>query len=285
MSAIVTTVLLVGYLAVLAWLGIAGMRKTQSLSGFAIGNRDMHPALVGIAMASSIASTATFVINPGFVYTDGLSAFLHYGVAAQAGVIFGLLAVCKGFRRHGDQNASLTIPDWIRARYGNRTFALFFAIINLLSIAFIVLILFGCALLVTTLTGMSHVPALIAVTVVVFGYVMQAGAATLYHIPPFVFFVPYDHANTFDDFDIRLTIDDGEEVRQVSSISSEMSDWISVLVPAGAELTAEVHLASTWRTSLRDEEPNYRLFVVGGTQHWTSFKTKGDHQATPGIVD
>ena len=115
--------------------------------------------------------------------------------------------------------------------------------------------------------------------------IMQAGAATLYHIPPFVFFVPYDHANTFDDFDIRLTIDDGEEVRQVSSISSEMSDWISVLVPAGAELTAEVHLASTWRTSLRDEEPNYRLFVVGGTQHWTSFKTKGDHQATPGIVD
>ena len=175
MSAIVTTILLVGYLAVLAWLGIAGMRKTQSLEGFAIGNRDMSPALVGIAMASSIASTATFVINPGFVYTDGLSAFLHYGVAAQAGVIFGLLAVCKGFRRHGDDNASLTIPDWIRARYGNRTFALFFAIINLLSIAFIVLILFGCALLVSTLTGMSHVPALIAVTVVVFGYVMLGG--------------------------------------------------------------------------------------------------------------
>ncbi len=175
MSALVTTVLLGGYLIVLAWLGWAGMRRTTSLSGFAIGNRDMSPALVGVAMASSIASTATFVINPGFVYTDGLAAMLHYGVAAQAGVIFGLLAVCKGFRRQGDSQASLTIPDWIRARYGSRAFALFFAIINLLSIAFVVLILFGCALLLTALTGLPHVWALMAVTVVVLGYVMLGG--------------------------------------------------------------------------------------------------------------
>lgn len=175
MSAITTTVLLIGYLGVLAWLGVAGMRKTTTLSGFAIGNRDMSPALVGVAMASSIASTATFVINPGFVYTDGLSAFVHFGVAAQAGVIFGLIAVCKGFRRHGDTHSSLTIPDWIGARYGSRGFALFFAVINLLSVAFIVLILVGCALIVTALTGLPHVYALVAVTVIVFGYVMLGG--------------------------------------------------------------------------------------------------------------
>ncbi len=175
MSAIVTTVLLVAYLGLLAWLGIAGMRKTTSLSSFAIGNRDMKPALVGVAMASSIASTATFVINPGFVYTDGLSAFLHYGVAAQAGVIVGLIAVSRGFRRFGDEIGALTIPDWIRQRYGSPSLGLYFAIINLLSIAFIVLILFGCALLLSELTGMSHVPSLIAVVVVVFGYVLLGG--------------------------------------------------------------------------------------------------------------
>ncbi|MEM6994369.1 MAG: sodium:solute symporter family protein [Myxococcota bacterium] len=175
MSSVATFVLLGGYLVVLAWLGVAGMRRTKSLEGFAIGNRDMSPALVGVAMASSIASSATFVINPGFVYTDGVSALLHYGVAAQGGVIFGLLAVCKGFRRHGDAQASLTIPDWIRARYGSRGFALFFAVTNLLSIAFIVLILFGCAILVTALTGLTHTAALLAVTVVVLGYVMLGG--------------------------------------------------------------------------------------------------------------
>lgn len=175
MSAVVTTVLLVAYLGLLAWLGIAGMKKTTSLSSFAVGNRDMNPILVGVAMASSIASTATFVINPGFVYTDGLSAFLHYGVAAQAGVIVGLIAVSKGFRRFGDEIGALTIPDWVRQRYGSERLGLFFAVINLLSIAFIVLILFGCALLLSQLTGLGHVPALIAVVVVVFGYVLLGG--------------------------------------------------------------------------------------------------------------
>lgn len=175
MSALVTTVLLVAYLGLLAWLGIAGMKKTTSLSSFAVGNKDMNPVLVGVAMASSIASTATFVINPGFVYADGLSAFLHYGVAAQAGVIVGLIAVSKGFRKFGDEIGALTIPDWIRQRYHSEGLGLFFAIINLLSIAFIVLILFGCALLLSALTGLSHVPALIVVVVVVFGYVLLGG--------------------------------------------------------------------------------------------------------------
>ena len=175
MSDLVTTVLLVAYLALLAWLGIAGMKKTTSLSSFAVGNKDMNPVLVGVAMASSIASTATFVINPGFVYADGLAAFLHYGVAAQAGVIVGLIAVSKGFRRFGDEIGALTIPDWVRQRYSSEGLGLFFAIINLLSIAFIVLILFGCALLLTALTGLSHVPALIVVVVVVFGYVLLGG--------------------------------------------------------------------------------------------------------------
>ncbi|MEM6290950.1 MAG: sodium:solute symporter family protein [Myxococcota bacterium] len=175
MSALVTAVLLTAYLGLLAWLGIAGMRKTTSLSSFAVGNRDMGPALVGVAMASSIASTATFVINPGFVYTDGLAAFVHYGVAAQAGVIVGLIAVCKGFRRFGDQQGALTIPDWVRRRYDSEGFGLFFAVINLLSIAFIVLILFGCALLLSELTGLAHVPALVLVVLVVFGYVLLGG--------------------------------------------------------------------------------------------------------------
>ena len=94
-------------------------------------------------MASSIASTATFVINPGFVYTHGLSGFLHYAVAAQAGVAFGLVAVTKGFRRVGVRDGCLTIPDWIRARYGSERLALFFALINLLSITFVVLIMVG----------------------------------------------------------------------------------------------------------------------------------------------
>ncbi len=163
------------YLAAVYWLSWLGMRKTTSLVGFAIGNRDMGPVLVGVVMASSIASTATFVINPGFVYNHGLSALLHYGVAAQAGVACGLLAVCKGFRRVGDTHGCLTVPDWIRARYGSETLARAFAVLNLLSIAFVVLIMVGCALLVVALFGVSYELALAGTLVVVFSYVLLGG--------------------------------------------------------------------------------------------------------------
>jgi SSS family solute:Na+ symporter/sodium/pantothenate symporter len=173
--ALVTALLLGAYLVAVFWLSLLGMRKTKTLAGFAVGNKDMGPVLVGVVMASSIASTATFVINPGFVYTHGLSAFLHYAVAAQAGMAFGLVAVTKGFRRVGDTHRCLTIPDWIRARYGSKPLALFFALINLLSITFVVLIMVGCALLVVGLTGLPYALALVAVLVVVFSYVLMGG--------------------------------------------------------------------------------------------------------------
>ncbi len=164
------------YLVSVYWLSWIGMKKATTATGFAIGNRDMGPVFVGIVMAASIASTATFVINPGFVYTHGLSALLHYGVAAQAGVAFGLLAVCKGFRKLGEAHGVLTIPDWIRVRYGSPRLATAFAWLNLLSIAFVVLILVGCAMLLSALLGLPYLAALVAVLVVVFSYVVLGGA-------------------------------------------------------------------------------------------------------------
>jgi sodium/pantothenate symporter len=64
--------LLTGAYALLVyWLSVVGMRRTSSVEGFSIGNKDMSPYVVGITLAASIASTATFVINPGFVYQHG----------------------------------------------------------------------------------------------------------------------------------------------------------------------------------------------------------------------
>ncbi len=172
---IVAITLLAVYLGAVYWLSWIGMRKTTSLANFAVGNGDMGPLTVGVVMAASIASTATFVINPGFVYTHGMSALLHYGVAAQLGVAVGLFAVCRGFRKLGTAKGCLTVPDWIRARYGNEKLAFAFALLNLLSIAFIVLIMVGCAFLVVALLGISYPLALAGVLVVVFSYVLLGG--------------------------------------------------------------------------------------------------------------
>ena len=166
---------LVSYMLATLWLSWIGMRKTRNIRGFAIGNRDMNPYLIGITMAASVASTATFVINPGFVYVHGLSAFIHYAVAGGGGIIAALLLLTRRFRTLGDAAGAITVPDWIYQRYQSRPLSIFFALINLLSLAFVVLILVGCSLLITQLFPIEQRTALILTALFVFSYVLMGG--------------------------------------------------------------------------------------------------------------
>lgn len=164
-----------GYVVLVYWLSWIGMRRTKDISGFSIGNKDMSPYLIGITLAASIASTATFVINPGFVYVHGFSAYLHYGVAGSLGILTAFLVLSRGFLRLGEEKKALTIPDWIYHRYQSRGFSLFFALINLLSVSFVVLILVGCSLLMTGIFPIEQKTALIVVLLFVFSYVLMGG--------------------------------------------------------------------------------------------------------------
>ena len=163
------------YVLIIYYLSWVGMRRTHDIKGFSIGNKDMNPYLIGVTLAASIASTATFVINPGFVYSHGLSAFLHYGVASSLGILTAFLLLTKGFLRIGEQQQSLTIPEWIYHRYQHRGFSLFFALINLLSICFVVLILVGCSLLMSGLFAIDQKAALVLILLFVFSYVLMGG--------------------------------------------------------------------------------------------------------------
>ncbi|MBB5210543.1 sodium:solute symporter family protein [Microbulbifer hydrolyticus] len=163
------------YVLATLWLSWIGMRKTQSIRSFAIGNRDMNPYLIGITMAASVASTATFVINPGFVYVHGVSAFIHYALAGGGGIIAALFLLTRRFRALGDAAGAITVPDWIYQRYQSRPLSIFFALINLLSLAFVVLILVGCSLLVAELFPIGQRAALILIAAFVFSYVLMGG--------------------------------------------------------------------------------------------------------------
>lgn len=164
-----------GYVVLVYFLSWIGMRRTKDISGFSIGNKDMSPYLVGITLAASIASTATFVINPGFIYVHGLSAYLHYGLAGSAGTITAFLTLSRGFLRIGESFQALTLPDWIYHRYQHRGFSQYFAFINLLSITFVVLILVGCSLIVTNLFPVEQKTALVLILLFVFSYVLMGG--------------------------------------------------------------------------------------------------------------
>lgn len=164
------------YLLVTTVLAVMGMRRTRTLSGYAIGNRDMGPVLVGITLAAATASSSTFIINPGFVYAHGVSALLHFGVAGMGGVIFGLVVLSKGFRRIGTAEQALTLPHWLGARYQSPGLRTYLAIFNLaLGVAFVVLIIKGSALVMQHTLGLGYAASVWLIVLFVFGYILVGG--------------------------------------------------------------------------------------------------------------
>ncbi|MFQ6116080.1 MAG: sodium:solute symporter family protein [bacterium] len=162
-----------------AWLG---QKKTHSLESYAIGNRDMSPWVVGIALAASMTSTATFVINPGIIYAYGISGIMGYGVSAGLGLMLGIVILSKGFRKYGLPSASLTVPQWIGRRYNDYRMTLFYAVVNLLLIAMVVLICYAMASLLVAILQLprlipdySFEAALLITIVFVFTYIFFGG--------------------------------------------------------------------------------------------------------------
>ena len=163
------------YMLGTAWLSWLGYKKTRGFGSFAIGNGDLSPLVVGVTLAASVASAATFIINPGFVYVDGLAAWFHMVVASYLGFMVTIVLLSFRFRRIGAESGALTIPDWIGRRYGSPGYALFFAVANLLAFAFVVLLVGGISIVMQQLLGIGNTEALLITLVFVTGYVFVGG--------------------------------------------------------------------------------------------------------------
>ncbi len=165
------------YLIGTSWLAWLGHKKTTNdIKSFAIGGGNMSPWVVGLTLGASMASTATFVINPGFVYVHGLAAFMHFGLACGLGIAVGLLTMSTGFRRLGEKTNAVTLPQWMGHRYGSKAMAVFFGAVNLLSLSFVVLIVAGLSIVMQQTLGLSNLESLLLIIGFVFSYTFIGGA-------------------------------------------------------------------------------------------------------------
>jgi len=158
------------------------MLRTKDLTSFAVGNRDISPAWVGLSLTAQLTSVATFVVNPGLVYHYGVSALMGLGFAAGLGIITGLCVLSGPFRAVGDKVKALTIPQWIGARYDSKGLRLFFAVISLSLVSFIVLIAVAIALTLFSLLQMTDINSttwlVVGIMAFVFTYTLAGGANT-----------------------------------------------------------------------------------------------------------
>jgi SSS family solute:Na+ symporter/sodium/pantothenate symporter len=164
--------------ALLAWRSSLG---TTDGSSFAIGDGKMNPWMAGVTLGACLASSATFVIVPGFVYAEGLPALIGFTVPFISGIALGLFTMAYRFQVVGAEVGALTVPHWLGARYDSEGLRRGFAALNILNVAYLVLITKGCALVMDKALGMD---ALVASVTGVEGY---GYAASVVGIVLFVF--------------------------------------------------------------------------------------------------
>lgn len=167
------------YAAITVFISVRGALKTKNMNDYALGTVNFSPVAVGLALAASMTSAATFIINPGFVALYGISAVISYGIVLPAAAMGSLIFLTWGFRKYGSAVKAQTMAQWMGKRYESKSYALFFAFLSLLLIAFIVLINVGITKVLAKSLNLPEVYVLLALTIFIFGYMMFGGANTM----------------------------------------------------------------------------------------------------------
>lgn len=174
-----TWILISLYAAAILFFVIRGALKTQSIADFAIGNIQFSPVAVGLSLAASITSAATFIVNPGFIANYGISGVLSFVVFFPIAAMTSLVILTKSFRKYGQKTKALTLAQWIGDRYNSKTYSLLMAFMSLLMITFIVLIAVALTKVLSKALNIEEMYVLIGLVIFVFGYIMFGGANSM----------------------------------------------------------------------------------------------------------
>ena len=172
-------VLLVCYAAVILFFVVRGARKTANITDYAVGTIGFSPWVVGLSLAASMTSAATFIINPGFIALYGMAGFISFGIVFPAAALISLVIFTKGFARYGNKVKATTMAQWMGKRYESKNYAFFFGILALLLITFIVLICVGITQVISKSLNADPFYVLLGIVVFVFGYMMFGGANSM----------------------------------------------------------------------------------------------------------
>lgn len=170
-----TSVVLIIFMALLLFIVFRAGRKTKTLSDYAIGSLQFSPVMVGLSLAATLTSAATFVINPWFIAKYGISALIAYGVAIPMGIFISLIILTKSFRKFGSSEKALTMAQWIGKRYQSKSFAMYFGWLAILLITFMVLICVSMTKVVSKALNADEFMVLLGLITFVFGYMMFGG--------------------------------------------------------------------------------------------------------------
>ncbi len=269
--------LIISYMAVILFFVIRGARKSRSMADYAVGSIAFSPIAVGLALAASMTSAATFIINPGFIALYGISGVISYAIVLPIAALVSLVILTKGFRKHGESVKALSLAQWMGTRYNSKGYSLFFAFLSLLLVTFIVLIVVGLTKVISATLNIPEMATLIGIVVFIFGYMMFGGAnsmvytntiqAVLMLIVAFILLGSgYDHfSNGVHGFLDKLSAIDPKLTQSTNDSSFLFRDYFEIIfaqIVVGIAIVCQPHII-TKSLLLKTEKDVNRYLTTG----------------------
>ena len=164
------------YLALLAFHGWHGKRRTRLLDDYLIGGRGLGGTIVALSFYATFVSSVTFVGHSGRTFTRGPSWWLICVVVFTGMVLVAWFVVAPPFVRQARRWGVLTIPEFLGARYGSLVVRrLAGLVVVAASLAYMLAVYEGAARILESLLGLEPLVVTAVIFVVVTTYTLFGG--------------------------------------------------------------------------------------------------------------
>ena len=164
------------YLALLAWHGWLGQRRTRDLSDFLVGGRRIGGIVIGLSFYATFVSSVTFVGHAGRSYAFGPSWWLICVVVFTTMVLLSWFVVAPPFTRRARELGALTVPDFLGYHYDSLLLRRLAAgVVVVASLVYMVAVYKGATLLLGRLLDLDPTLVTLIIFVVVTVYTLVGG--------------------------------------------------------------------------------------------------------------
>ncbi len=174
---------LVFYLAVIAYLGYRGYKNTVSHNDYLVAGRSVHPFVMAMSYGAAFISTSAIVGFGGMAGYFGMAMLFLPLLNIVVGVFIAFVFFGKATRRIGQNLNSCTFPEFMGMRFQSGKLQFVSAlIITLFMPLYCAVVLIGGARFIGEITPLSYETALLAFALFVMCYVVIGGLKGVMYI-------------------------------------------------------------------------------------------------------
>ncbi len=176
MNFLVLAIVIIVYLALTAYLGYLGFRKTKNSLDFNVAGRDTHPYIMAMSYGATFISTSAIVGFGGSASQIGMSLLWLTVFNIAVGIFVAFVFFGKRTRRMGLNLEAHTFPEFMGRRLDSRLIQkLMGATIFIIMPLYIAAVLIGASRILEGLMNVPYDYAVILFTILVAGYVIFGG--------------------------------------------------------------------------------------------------------------